>query len=222
MGKTTLKMLGSFKPGFEMYCCVFLDPTTAWVAGAHGNILSIDLTSSRPKFVTLKQRNRPLRHINAIAVSDDGKRVYCAGGWSHLVAVTRSGALSDSYVEGRKPTTPPAIRSALSQYATDRIIHDYIFDPGSLKKGVIDELDDLLGEADFVSCAQAPEMPVLAVGTNEGIILLIDTRDGQIFQEIEVSQGAPGSITGLGFLADGQLAVMTYDGIVVFLVAKRS
>lgn len=218
----TLNSMGSFRSGFEMYCCAFLDETTAWVAGAYGQILSIDLAATKPTFFKLKQRNRAQRHINAIAVSENGKRIFCAGGWSHLAALRKSGSVLENYVAGRKPTTPPAIRSALSQYASDQVIHDDIFDPGSLKRKTIVELDELLGEADFVSCAHSPEMPILAVGTNEGIVLLIDTRDGQIFQEIEVSKGAPGSITGLGFLADGQLAVMTYDGIVLFLTAKRS
>jgi len=65
-------------------------------------------------------------------------------------------------------------------------------------------------------------MPILAVGTEEGTVLLVDSRDGQLYQEIEVSKGAPGSITAITFLSDGELVVMSYDGIILFLSAKYS
>ena len=57
---------------------------------------------------------------------------------------------------------------------------------------------------------------MIAVGTNEGTVLLIDTRDAQILQEIEVTRGAPGSVYGVVFLAGDQLAVLCHDGNVIF------
>jgi len=214
--------LGALSTAFELYSCVFLDNDTAWLGGENGSVVEVDLRKTLPVFKELVPRNRFSKHINGMSVSNTGRKIYSIGARSHLAEMNRLGKVTRVFLPGRQPQTPPGIRTALSQHATDQAIHRYLFNPSLLGRKVRAELDELRGQNDFVSCAHAPGMPILAVGTEEGTVLLVDSRDGQLYQEIEVSKGAPGSITAITFLSDGELVVMSYDGIILFLSAKYS
>ena len=60
---------------------------------------------------------------------------------------------------------------------------------------------------------------MLAVGTDESTVILFDTRDAQITQEIDISTGRPRAVGGLAFLSDRELVAASAGGQVLFLSA---
>lgn len=211
------KRICQFTTDFEIYCCAYISDHIMWIAGERGRIASVDLNQSKPTHVKLANLGV---HINAMALSHDRTRVYCAGQASSLAVLTLSGALVERMFENRKPTTPAGIRASLSQLASEETIHTYLSNRNDLPEETVVLLEESISPIAFASCAHAPELPIVAVGTDESTVLLIDTRDGQIIQELEIANRAPGSISGLAFLSHGKLAALCYDGGMAFLSPK--
>ncbi|WP_217578600.1 caspase family protein [Mesorhizobium sp. GbtcB19] len=212
-----LRWLHQIDTGFDTYCCAYLTDDLMWLAGENGRIVSVDLRKLAPvatEVVTLGD------HINSLTPSPDRKSVYCAGQKSLLSEVEISGARTRRILENHRPTTPSGIYAMLSQIAGDSLIHTYLFNRNELPQTTISALEERVKGVDFTSCAHAFNLPILAVGTNESTVLMVDTRDGQIIQEIEVSNGFAGNVAGLTFLSDRELVVLSYDGTVSFLSGR--
>jgi WD40 repeat protein len=204
---------------FEIYCCKFLTDDIVWVGGGNGNILSFDL---RPKQPTVEAFKPLGHHINAMALSHDQQTIYCAGQSGLVATLDVSGSILRTFIEDLRPKTPWGLRATLSQVADDDVIHRYLFDRRSLPKRTVRELEKHIAPLDFHSCAHAPGIPILALGSTEGTIHLLDSRDGQILQEIDATKGSASSICGLSFLSDHQLAALSTDGDAMFFAAKLS
>ncbi|WGI73341.1 caspase family protein [Sinorhizobium meliloti] len=201
---------------FEIYCCKFVTEDIVWVGGEDGNILSFDLRPEQPTVVAFE----PLGyHINAMALSHDQSSVYCAGQTGRVAALNLSGNLLRTIFADLKPKTAWGLRATLSMVAGDDLIHRYLFDRRSLPEQTICKLEQHIAPVDFHSCAHAPGLPIVAVGSTEGMIHILDSRDGQILQEIEATTS---SICGLVFLSDHQLAALCTDGEAMFFAAKLS
>lgn len=200
---------------FDVYCCVYITKELVWLAGEDGNILEVDLSTT--PLVT--RATRLVQPINAMALSPDKLTVFVAGQGGLLISVDRFTFEQTGLLGCRRPQTAAGIRSALLDVAEDEAIRDYIFGPSKLPVSILEELEGLLPATDFPSCAHAPSLPILAVGTNESTLLLIDTRDWQIFQEIDLSTGFPGAVSGLIFLSDTELVMISAQGHAIFLAS---
>lgn len=65
----------------------------------------------------------------------------------------------------------------------------------------------------------APTLPILAVGTQESTVVLIDIRDLQVFQVLDVGSGHSSMVAGLHFLSDRELVVADGRGRITFFGA---
>jgi WD40 repeat protein len=106
-----------------------------------------------------------------------------------------------------------AVRSPVALH-----FRDFIFNPSALPPGMQERLEEEINRTSLVSCAP-PGLPILVVGTDESTVILFDTRDAQIMQEIDISSGHPGAVAGLLFLSDRELVAVGSEGQVVFLSA---
>lgn len=211
-----IQVVGRVTTDFDIYCCAYISEKLAWLAGERGRIAELDLSSKEP---TIRAVTDLAHHINALAVSPDGSTVFCACQAGLLAAVERTTVNNTRLLDRRRPQTAAGIRAALMHIAEDDIIRDYIFQPARLRVGAFDQLSEHLHASDFPSCAHAPTRPFLAVGTDESTLLLLDTRDGQIFQEIDLSAGFPGAVSGLVFLSETELVTIGSEGHVTFLAS---
>ncbi len=213
---TECEEVASLRCDFEVYSCVFVGDDHVWLAGGHGDIVSYDFSKRskrRRKIASLGH------HINAMAVSPRGDLVYCVGQGSLAVCLDLNGRVKKRYLEARRPQTAAGTRAALLAVAHDDVIRRYIFDRDALSSRIIWDLEEHLGYSDFRACAIAPSSPLLAIGTDESTIVLLDTRDGQAVQQIDITATLPGEVPGLVFLDDKTLVAVGSEGQVVYLSA---
>lgn len=198
---------------FAVYTSAHLPDGALWVAGERGMICEID-----PRDPTLPVREvaKVTQHVNALAVSSSGDRVYVVGQHGLAVALDRSGTKVAEMLPGRGYTTAAGIRAQLVNVADDEHIHRFIFKPSELEKRVFDSLSDHMGVPNYPACALAPNLPILAIGTEESTVVLLDTRDMQVIQELDVGFGNSAMVAGVHFLSDDELAVVGGRGEVTF------
>jgi WD40 repeat protein len=207
----------SINLGFEAYCCLFLDDHELWVGGDNGKVAKVQLYGTNSLVTKVANLRYP---VNEMALSRARDVVFCVTQGGNI-AKLRVGATSTDYLTERiRPSTSAGIWATLSQIATDEIIHSYLFDRTRLSNDEFNILEEHLGYSALVSCSHAPRLPLLAAGTNEGTVLLFDTRDGQLVQELEITSGVSSYIYGLAFLSEMELAVLSRDGGVLFFTAQ--
>lgn len=208
--------IASLRFDFEVYSCVFLSDDHLWLAGGQGEVVSYNYlkrSKRRKKIASLGH------HINAMAVSPRGDAVYCVGQGSLAVCLDLNGRVKKRFLKARRPLTAAGIRAALLSTAHDDMIRRYIFERDALPARTRRDLEEYLGVSDFRACAIAPSSPLLAIGTDESTIVLLDRRDGQIVQEIDITATLPGEVPGLVFLDDKTLVAVGSEGQVVYFSA---
>ncbi len=115
--------------------------------------------------------------------------------------------------------TAAGIRAQLLNVADDECIRRFVFDPSKLKKAAHEELAEHLGVPDYHACALAPSLPILAVATQESSVVLLDSRDRQVIQELDVGSGNSAIVSGVHFLSDHELVVIGGRGEFTFFEA---
>lgn len=79
-----------------------------------------------------------------------------------------------------------------------------------------------MGVPSFPACALAPTLPLLAIATGESTVILLDTRDRQVIQELDVGSGYSSQVAGVHFLSDDALVVVGGRGDVTFFGARSA
>lgn len=210
-----LRRLRRIDPGMHVYCAVFVTEELLWCTGQSGLVFEVELATGHRRDI-----GKLRAPVNAMTVSLDSKRAYlaCQGG---ILADgdVHTGSLCE-WFEGRRPQTAAGVRAALAQTADDQTIRTYLFEPQRLRRQIRRELDYHVEPVALVSCAHAPTLPLLAVGTNESTVVLFDTRDRQTVQMIELGAGHVGSVVGVAFLDDARLVVVDSSSNVQFLYGQ--
>ncbi|MGZ8284666.1 MAG: hypothetical protein ACXW27_02280 [Allosphingosinicella sp.] len=80
-------------------------------------------------------------------------------------------------------------------------------------------MTERIGRPSYHACAVAPSLPILAIGTEESTVLLLDWRDRQIFQELDVTSGHSTIVSGMKFFSDREFAVVGGQGQVTFFAS---
>ena len=116
-------------------------------------------------------------------------------------------------------STAAGVRARLVSIADDGHILNFIFRPQLLSRRTREILAEHVGPPDYHACACAPSRPILAIGTEESTVLLLDVRDGQICQELDVASGHPTPVSGLQFASDTELIVADGRSPVTFFAS---
>jgi len=211
-----IEVVARYDVGFHVYCCAYMPDGLIWVAGGQGQICELD-----PRDPNARLRNVAVvrQHVNAMAVTPAGDRVFVVGQGGLAVELDQSGAEIAELLPDRQLKTAAGIRAQLVDSADDEHIRAFIFEPSKLKERVRRELADLVGVPAYNDCALAPTLPILAVATQESSVILLDTRDLQVIQELDVGSGNSSMVAGVHFLSDHELAVVGGRGEVTFFGA---
>jgi len=202
--------------GFDVYCCTYMPDGLVGVGGDQGRICEIDpLDSETPIRAIARMRH----HVNAIAIAPAGDRVFVVGQYGLAAELDPSGQQIAELLPDRPFKTAAGIRGPLLNIADDEHIRRFIFEPSKLKKRLHKELTDRLGVPDYYACAHAPTLPILAIATQESSVVLLDTRHRQVIQELDVGSGNSAIVSGVYFLSDQELAVVSGRGEVTFFGA---
>lgn len=210
-----LKRLKRVQVGIQVYCAAFVTDERLWCAGESGLVFEIDLSTGAIREIGVLRAP-----VNAMTVSPDSSRVFLACQGGILADADVHAGVVRNWFGGRRPQTAAGVRAGLSQIADDETIRAYLFESYTLRRSIRQELAFHLEPVALVSCAHAPNLPLLAVGTDESSVLLFDTRDRQTVQAIEVGAGHVGSVVGVAFLDDTRLVVVDASGHVQFLYGK--
>lgn len=211
-----MEITAQFDLGFEVYSCIYMPDGMVWVAGERGKICEIDPSNPEATVRDVVQLNCP---VNAMAVTSNGEQVFIVGQSGLAVVIHRSGQKVTDLFPDRKFKTAAGIRAQLLNLADDETIQKFIFDPKKLNQPIRDELDDHVGSPSFLTCALAPTLPILAVATQESSIVLVDTRDLQVIQELDIGSGNSSTVAAVHFLSDKELVVISGRGDVAFFGA---
>ena len=202
--------------GFDVYCCAYMPEGLIWVAGGQGRICEID---PQDPDAPCREIANVRRHVNAMAVAPAGDRVFVVGQSGLSVELNRSGQEIAELLLDRTFMTAAGIRAQLLNVADDELIRQFIFERSKVSKRMHQELAEQLGVPDYYACALAPTLPILAVATQESSVVLLDTRDRQVIQELDVGSGNSAIVSGVHFLSDHELAVVGGRGDVTFFAA---
>lgn len=165
------------------------------------------------------QYSRRTTGVSRSGRSAFGDRVFVVGQHGLAVELDRSGQKTAELLPDRLFKTAAGIRAQLLNVADDEHIRRFIFEPSTLNKRLHTELAEHLGVPDYYACALAPTLPILAVATQESSVVLLDTRDHQVIQELDVGSGNSAIVSGVHFLSDHELAVVGGRGEVTFFGA---
>ncbi len=213
---TNIEEIARHAVGFDVYCCAYMANGLVWVAGGQGRICEIDpMDPNAPirEIATVSQ------HVNAIAFAPVGDRSFVVGQYGLAVALDLSGQKIANLLPDRPLKTAAGIRAQLLDVADDEHIRQFIFEPSKLKNDLRDELAEHVGVPNYYACTHAPNLPILAISTQESSVVILDTRDGQVIQELDVGSGHSSIVSGVHFLSDRELVVVGGRGDVTFFEA---
>ncbi|MGN6306791.1 MAG: caspase family protein [Mesorhizobium sp.] len=217
--RKVIKIVARYELGFEIYSCVYMPDGPIWVAGENGRICEID--PRNPDAAAREIANVRL-HVNAMAVTPTGERVFVVGQAGLALELDRCGRQVSRLLPDRAFKTAAGIRAQLLNVADDEHIRRFIFEPSKLPMDMHSELLEHLGVPGFPACAMAPSLPILAITTQESSVVLLDTRDLQVIQELDVGYGNSSLVAGVHFLSDHELVVVGGRGDVTFFGASRA
>ena len=203
---------------WSVHTCIFFENSDEiWFGGQDGNIYVVSL---RGGFVEISKTTITRNHIYSMSVIGRNK-IACVGSSGFVATLDRrSRILSEIYCMPPEIRTPSARRSALVGVMDDKHIERMVFYPETIPIHIRRRFSEHSQSNDILSCSSAPNLPILAVASNEGIVSFIDLRDGQIFQEIDTEAGRAQDTQAICFTKNGVLAVVTKDATVGFYAPK--
>lgn len=213
---TNIEEIARHELEFDVYCCTYMANGLVWVAGAQGRICEIDPMDPDAR---VREIASVRQHVNAIAIAPAGDRAFAVGQNGLAVELDLSGHEIANLLPDRPFKTAAGIRAQLLNVADDEHIRQFIFEPSKLENGSREELAEHLGVPDYYACTHAPTLPILAIATQESSVVILDTRDRQVIQELDVGSGHSAIVSGVHFLSDRELVVVGGRGDVTFFQA---
>lgn len=199
---------------WDAYGATFISEDRAWFCGDHGRILDVTWANGAPS----AQISRSIEgHLNAMVHTPAGVYLAGHGGRIWRLAANDPGASPNLVAQlSSRVETPLARRGSLLSVASDKEIANFLFSPEKLSAQAQHRLETELESNRLMWVDHAPTRPILVVSNNEGLIYVIDSRDGQLVQTINASAGRDHEIQGLCFLNDRHFAALGKDGAIRF------
>ncbi|WP_332726681.1 caspase family protein [Pseudomonas sp. ESBL9] len=191
-----------------------------WVGGSYG---SFEVTKLSDKKSKTKKLNLPRQeHVYSISDLNSDEVIFtCSSGKVYTIdKLTKSPMLRVSLGNTvRKPTSRRS--SILDITACDDLINDFLFNPEKLPADVIETLSQHLISNDLMYSAKPGSHPLVAIGSAEGYIYIIDTRNWDCYQIVDTSGGRSTELIGMKFTHSETLACVTKDNNVMYYSPAR-
>lgn len=200
-------------PNKAWYAALFLDESRAWIAGSSGQLREVEFGKSEPVVRDIDLHTNEF--LYTICRVDDS-HVVIGGSQGKVFKVS---LIEQKVVWTRKlgdtVRTPAARMQSILNMATDNeIIRRFLFEPESLTAEQGRCLSNSLASNDLLFSASASLSPVLVVASSEGLLYLLDHRDGRQIEVVDNAAGRATCIEGVCFLDAEQFAVLDQAGTV--------
>lgn len=198
----------------HFYCAAFVDKAEVWIGGEGQNIHAIKLDCSSPhrKIITLPfwlqvYAITPLKDQLALLVGSQGS----------IYIINRQAGIAGLVMSlGTSVRLPSSRRSCLINITEDLMINNYLFSPKNMSTDDLQVLGEHIQTNNLLYAVRSNTLPLLAIGSSEGLVTIIDTRNWDHYQQLDASGGRETELTGLAFTADNTLVVATKDRHVLF------
>lgn len=200
-------------PNHSWYTALFLDETRAWIAGSSGGLREVEFGNNEPIVRDVDLHTQQM--LYTICRVDDSN-VVIGGSRGKIYKLS----LSDRRIVwtrelGGTVRTPAARMQSILDTATDNeIIRRFLFEPEILTAEQGSCLSDSLASNDLLFSASTSSSPILVVASNEGLLYLLDHRDGRDIEVIDNAAGRATGIEGICFIDSDQFAVLDQMGTV--------
>ncbi|MHB0842903.1 caspase family protein [Stutzerimonas nitrititolerans] len=196
------------------YCAEFIDDSEAWVGGDGQNIHMVQLIPAGVISSTIDLTFSDYVYAIAPHTSD---LVLLTTSNGRVYMINRKAKVAGVVVSlGENVRLPSSRRSCLVNISDDQLINRFLFSPKSIKRRDLLSLGEHLQSNNLLYIAHSNTLPLIAIGSSEGIITILDTRNWDGYQEIDASGGRETELTGLAFTANNTLVVATKDHHVLF------
>ena len=196
-----------------IHCGLIVSDDEVWLAGGLGYLLKVQI--GRKKAST-NEVNLERNNVNFMVRSDRSDEIIVGGSGGKVAFLGHDGSVTRTFEFGDKVRTPRAIREALVDYADADNISKILSEGYAEPDDVRDFLLERIPGTQLLWCDVSPTQPIIAIASAEGLVFVVDVRDGRSVQTIDLWMGAGNTPHGLAFLRDGALAVLLADGLVVF------
>ncbi|KIV73792.1 hypothetical protein SZ55_1216 [Pseudomonas sp. FeS53a] len=196
------------------YCAEFINDTEVWISGDCQEIHVVRLGSSK---VEARKIQLPF-HDYIYAISHyKGDLVLLSTSHGKIYMINKVSEVAGLIMGlGESVRLPSSRRSNLLNCSDDEIISNFLFSPKNLKKSDLRFLKGAIETNNLLYLTRASSIPIIAIGSSEGIITIIDTRNWDAYQQLDASGGRETELTGLAFTADDTLVATTKDNHALF------
>jgi hypothetical protein len=200
-------------PNQSWYTALFLDETRAWIAGSSGGLREVEFGNGEPVIRDIDLHTREM--LYTICRVDDS-HVVIGGSQGKIYKISlREQTVVWTRKLGGTVRTPAARMQSIMNTATDNeIIRRFLFEPESLTAEQGSCLSDSLASNDLLFSASTASSQILVIASSEGLLYLLDHRDGRQIEVVDNAAGRATSIEGICFLDSDQFAVLDQMGTV--------
>jgi hypothetical protein len=203
-------------PATSWYCALFLDESRAWIAGSMGAAREVVFSGDAIESQVLDLGVH--HHIYTLCRTDSTHvAVGCSHGHVFHVDAANGTTLCWSQNLGRTVRSAAArMQSILNVSIGNEIIRRFLFSPETLPPDDLAALASELRQQNLLYAAVAPDAPLLIVGSEDGIVHVLDHRDGSLVESIEATSANMADLHGICFLDAQQFGVLSRSGDVQF------
>lgn len=188
----------------------------AWLGGSLGHLEEIDWDGE----LAIREISDIHSNINTLCLLPNDS-ILCGGDSGFLVNMdVNPGSIIKDFQRDESVTTASRRRQSLINRLDNGRILRYLFDRDSINPAINEVLDRCLEQCRVMFAHAAPTLPLIICGNSEGIVEVIDTRDGQTFQRIDDQSGLGTDIQGVRFLSDTEFVTLSNAGVVRFYASR--
>lgn len=200
-------------PNLSWYSALFLNETLAWIIGSWGELREIEFIKNKP---IIRDIDCDLRQLLYTICRVDDSHVVIGGSQGKVFKMSlQTKEIIWTCELGKTVRTPAARMQSILHIATDNeIIRRFLFEPAHLTADQVMCLSDGLSSNDILFSASTTSTPVLIIASSEGLLYLLDHRDGQLIEVINNDAGGATGIAGVCFLDAEQFAVLDEAGTI--------